>query len=51
MDMSLSKFQEIGKDRGRAWRAAVPGAGKSQTQLSDCTTTTVYVCVSYGYSL
>ena len=51
MDMSLSKFQEIGKDRGRAWRAAVPGAGKSQTQLSYCTTTTVYVCVSYGYSL
>ena len=29
MDMSLSKLQEIVKDRV-AWRAAVPGAEKSQ---------------------
>ena len=39
MDMSLSKFQEMVKDRD-AWRAAVPGVGKSQTQLSGCTATT-----------
>ena len=30
MDMSLSKLQEILKDRG-AWRAAVHGVPKSQT--------------------
>ena len=34
MDMSLSKFQEIVKDR-KAWRAAVPGVTKSQTRLSN----------------
>ena len=34
MDMSLSKLQEIVKDRG-AWRAAVHGVTKSQTRLSD----------------
>ena len=34
MDMSLSKFWEITKDRG-AWRATVHGVAKSQTQLSD----------------
>ena len=34
MDMNLSKFQEIGKDRG-AWHAAVHRAAKSQTQLSN----------------
>ena len=34
MDMSLSKFQEIVKDR-EAWRAAVHGVTKSWTQLSD----------------
>ena len=34
MDMSLSKFQEIVKDR-EAWNAAVHGVTKSQTQLSD----------------
>ena len=34
MDMNLSKLLEIVEDRG-AWRDAVPGVGKSQTQLSD----------------
>ena len=34
VDMSLSKLQEIEKDR-EAWRAAVHGVTKSQTQLSD----------------
>ena len=34
MDMSLSKLQEIVKDR-EAWRDAVHGVPKSQTQLSN----------------
>ena len=34
MDMSLSKLQEIGMNR-EAWRVAVYGITKSQTQLMD----------------
>ena len=34
MDMSLSKFQKIVKDR-EAWCSVVHGIPKSQTQLND----------------
>ena len=40
MDMNLSILQEIMEDRG-VWQAAVHRVTKSQTQLSDWTTTTI----------
>ena len=40
VDMSLSKIQELVKDRG-AWCAAAQGVAKSRTQLSVYTTTRV----------
>ena len=34
MDMGLAELRELVMDR-KAWRAAVPGAAKSRTRLSD----------------
>ena len=42
MDMSLSKLQEIVKDR-EAWHAAVQGISKDQTRLSYSTTVYMYM--------
>ena len=52
MDMSLSKVREIVKDR-EAWLAVAHGVGKSQTWLSDWTTTTTtnYVPPASGFWL
>ena len=47
MDKSLSKLRKMVKDR-EAWRAVVHGVVKSQTQLSDLTTTTNIVEEKHG---
>ena len=44
MDMSLSKLQEVVKDR-EAWQAAIHGVTKFWTQLSDWTKQCVCMCV------
>ena len=41
MDVTLSELREMLRDR-EAWRAAVHGVKKSQTQLGDYKTTTEY---------
>ena len=46
MDMSLSKLQEMMKDR-ESWNAAVYGVTKNQTQLSNWTSATSSALIMY----
>ena len=50
VDMSLSKLQEVVKDR-EAWHAAVYGVTKSWTWLSDWITTNLPLFLIYGIKL
>ena len=50
MNMSLSKFREIVKDR-EVWHAAVHGVTASQTQLSNWTTTWEFIGGDYKYQI
>ena len=47
MDMSLNKFQEIGKDR-EAWRAAVHRVARSRRWLTDWATTVEINIITLG---
>ena len=47
-DMSLSRLQELVIDR-KAWRAAVHGVSKSQTQLRDWTELKRQRYIPFGY--
>ena len=46
VDMSLSKLWEMVKDIWEAWRAAVHGVTKSETQLSDWIATNVVAIIN-----
>ena len=48
MDMNLGKLGEIVRDR-EAWHATVHGVAKSQTWLSDWTTTKLYCKISQSF--
>ena len=50
MDMRLSKFWEIVKER-EAWHAAVHEVSKSQTWLSNWTTTTFWVLCLFKWTV
>ena len=49
MDMSLSRLQEIVRDR-ESWHAAIHGVAKNQRQLSNWTTKQVKVTVVFCFS-